>query len=230
MPSRVKKMLAIVPARGGSKGVARKNIRELGGKPLLEWTLDAALNSDFIDKVVVSTECCEVANVATAFGIDMPFMRPPRLSRDDTAVADVVEHVLSSLDEQYEDVVLLQPTSPFRNNTHITDALRAYYKSDARSLVSVCRSEKSPYWMYTINEERLLKPLLTFEGLLKRRQDLPAVYQLNGAIYVVNVPLFLNKKEFVYCDTVPYVMDHSSSLDIDTLMDFQIAEAMLAAN
>ena len=230
MPSRVKKMLAIVPARGGSKGVARKNIRQLGGKPLLEWTLDAALNSDFIDKVVVSTECCEVASVATAFGIDMPFMRPPRLSRDDTAVADVVEHVLSSLDEQYEDVILLQPTSPLRSNTHITDALRAYYKSDARSLVSVCRAEKSPYWMYTINEERLLKPLLTYEGLLKRRQDLPAVYQLNGAIYVVNVPLFLNKKEFVYCDTVPYVMDQSSSLDIDTLMDFQIAEAMLAAN
>ena len=83
MPSRVKKILAIVPARGGSKGVARKNIRELGGKPLLEWTLCAALNSDFIDKVVVSTDCCEIADVATDFGIDMPFMRPRRLSRGD---------------------------------------------------------------------------------------------------------------------------------------------------
>ena len=194
MPSRVKKILAIVPARGGSKGVARKNIRELGGKPLLEWTLCAALNSDFIDKVVVSTDCCEIANVATDFGIDMPFMRPRRLSRDDTAVTDVVEHVLTSLDEQYEEVVLLQPTSPFRTNTHITDALRAYYKSDARSLVSVCRSEKNPYWMFTITEGRLLKPLLTYDKLRNRRQDLPAFYHLNGAVYIVNVPLFLKKR------------------------------------
>jgi len=230
MPLGVKKILAIVPARGGSKGVARKNIRELGGKPLLEWTLNAALNSDFIDKVVVSTECCEIANVAINFGIDIPFMRPQHLSRDDTTVADVVEHVLTSLDEQYEEVVLLQPTSPFRSSAHITDALRAYCKLDARSLVSVCQAEKSPYWMFTISEDRLLKPLLTNEKLVNRRQDLPAFYQLNGAIYVVNVSLFLKKKKFVYSDTVPYVMDHASSLDIDTLVDFQMAEAMLAAN
>lgn len=230
MPSGVRKILAIVPARGGSKGVARKNIKELGGKPLLEWTLDAAVNSCLIDKVFVSTDCCEIANVATAFGIDVPFMRPQSLSRDDTVVADVVEHVLSCLDEQYDEVILLQPTSPFRNNKHITDALDVYYKSDAFSLVSVCQSEKNPHWMFTISEDRRLKPLLSYEERLHRRQDLPKFYHLNGAIYVVDVPLFREKKKFVYSDTVPYIMDHVSSLDIDTMMDFQLAEAMLAAN
>ena len=222
-----KKVLAVIPARGGSKGLPEKNIRILGTKPLIAWTIESALGNKSIDKTVVSTDCSKIAAVSKLFGAEVPFIRPDWLSTDQAVTTDVVLHVLNSINESYDVIVVLQPTSPFRHSGHIEDALEIYENAKAHSLVSVCESQKSPYWMFSLEEGGVLKPIIHDENQFRRRQELPKTYCLNGAIYVIDVKCFLENKKFIFEDTKSYLMDYESSIDIDSLMDFNLARLII---
>ena len=222
-----KKVLAIIPARGGSKGLPGKNIKILGGKPLIAWTLDAANKSSIIDKTVVSTDCPDIASVARKYGADVPFTRPKELSSDIASSADVVLHAIKNVGEEYGIIVLLQPTSPFRNENDIKNAFEIYSSKVVSSVVSVCKADKSPYWLFWQNDDKSLRAVLNSEDQFIRRQDLQDAYALNGAIYIVGNNCFLENQKFIYDDSLSYVMNKESSVDIDDLLDFKFAQLLL---
>lgn len=219
-----KKILAIIPARGGSKGVPRKNIKVLAGKPLIAWTIEEAQKSKFIDMCIVSTEDEEIKTVAEEWGGKVPFMRPSELAQDDTPGIEPVLHAIKML-PGYDFVVLLQVTSPLRTIEDIDGAIKYCMKNEYESCVSVTEAENSPYWMYYINEKERLQPILQIEDENSyQRQKLPKVYQLNGAIYMASVNFLQRQGEFIGDDTVGYVMPHERSYDIDTIVDFEMVE------
>lgn len=214
------KILAIIPARGGSKGVPRKNIRDLAGKPLIAWTIEEAKKSRYIDLLILSSEDDEIIEVAKQYGCEVPFKRPLELAQDDTPGIEPVLHAIEQC-PGYDYVVLLQPTSPLRTVEDIDGCIEKLLNSDADFCVSVTEPEKSPYWMYTIEEERMV-PLLPQEELVARRQDLPKVYALNGAVYVGNIMEIIETKNFLTKSTLGYVMSKENSIDIDTEIDFKL--------
>lgn len=219
-------VLAIVPARGGSKGIPGKNIADVAGLPLIAWTLRATAACPIIDQVVVSTDDAEIAEVARAHGGNVPFLRPLRLAQDETPALDVVKHALLEVGD-FSYVVLLQPTSPTRTWLDIEQAVRACVDSGAPACVSVSPVGKSPYWMYFLEGQRLQPVLPTVAA--NRRQDLPPVYVLNGAIYVARWDWLRCQDSFVGEDTIAYVMSAKRSFDIDRPEDLEAAAAFLAA-
>jgi CMP-N-acetylneuraminic acid synthetase len=196
-----KKVLAIIPARGGSKGLPGKNIKLLGGKPLISWTVEAALSCAFIDRTIVTTDCQDIANTAEKAGAEIPFIRPDTLAADDTSSADVVLHAIESLEESYDLIILLQPTSPFRTSQHISDALTLCEKENNYTAISVCASDKSPSWMFWC-QDKVLKPILGEQSKATRRQDVKEAYTLNGALYVVPVERFKHLLKFLFSDSL----------------------------
>lgn len=221
------KVLAIIPARGGSKGLPGKNIRPLGDMPLIGWTIQAALKSECFSKVMVSTDCNKIADIARQFGAEVPFMRPDELATDQAGSVDVVLHAINALDEDFGTVVMLQPTSPFRDEGDIRNAINIYNASKVPSLVSITEVDKSPYWCFWRKEDDSITPILRSEKQFARRQDLPPTFALNGAIYIVDTEEFVNNPRFVYENTRSYVMKKKSSIDVDDLMDFKLAELIL---
>jgi N-acylneuraminate cytidylyltransferase len=222
------RVLAVVPARGGSKGLPRKNVLPLAGKPLLAWTLQAAQASRYLDRTILSSDDDEIIATGQQYGGDAPFKRPTQLAVDTTTTLDVVFHVLEQF-PAFDIVVILQPTSPLRSAADIDAALEHLIDSGARSCVSVTEPDKSPYWCYGVNEQGRLAPLLDSELASRRRQDLPTAYTLNGAVYAAHVDWLKQQQGFVGTDTVAHVMPRERSLDIDTLLDMQICEAVIAA-
>ncbi len=224
-----KKILAIIPARGGSKGVPRKNIKMLAGKPLLAWTIAEANKSKLIDMCVVSTEDEEIKSVAEAWGGNVPFMRPAELAQDDTPGIEPVLHAMELM-PGYDLIVLLQATSPLRTVEDIDGAIVHCMEKERESCVSVVEVTHSPYWMYRLDSQACLQPILKIEKEESyQRQKLPKVYQLNGAVYVESVAFLKKTQGFVGNDTLGYVMPHERSYDIDTLFDFKIAEMLMEA-
>ena len=227
-------ILALILARGGSKGIPRKNIKELSGKPLIAYTIEAARNSKYIDRIVVSTDDKEIANVAKKFGAEVPFMRPGELATDKASSNDAIFHALKWLKkyEKYKpDYFLnLQATSPLRNESDVDKAIEKFINNNADSLISVTKSDKTPHWMRTINENGFLKPLVKTEKSYTRRQDLPDVFELNGAIYMMKTHEFMKNKSFNNGSVLPYIMDNLSSIDIDNLLDWKFAEFLLEEN
>jgi len=223
---RTRSVLAIIPARGGSKGVPRKNIRELAGKPLLAWTIEEAKKSKYIDRIIVSTEDEEIAEVARQWGGEVPFMRPSSLSRDDTPGIDPVLHAISVL-PGFEYVVLLQPTSPMRTSKDIDACLEHCLDESANACVSLTLTDKSPYWMYQVTDEGELKPVVIPDKPVLRRQDAPDVYVLNGAVYVAKTSWLQETQSFLHKETIGYVMPKERSIDVDTEMDFCILETII---
>lgn len=222
-----KKILAVIPARGGSKGIPRKNIKELGGKPLIAWTIECAKKSAYIDRAIISTEDEEIAEVARKWGGDVPFMRPIELAQDDTPGVMPVIHAVDAL-PGYDYVVLLQVTSPFRTAEDIDGTIKKCLDADADTCVSVTEAESSPYWMYRLGTDDRLNPLLDADmGKNYQRQKLPMVYQLNGAVYVVKRDVLVQKKKFVDQNTIGYLMNKNHSLDIDNIQDFMLAEIVI---
>jgi CMP-N,N'-diacetyllegionaminic acid synthase len=219
------RVLAVIPARGGSKGVPGKNIRDAGGKPLIAWTIEAARASARIDRAVFSSDDAAIINVARRLGADVPFVRAPQLSDDKAPMLDVV---LDAVDRcpGYEWVVLLQPTSPLRTAADIDGAIDRCTAMKSSSCVSVCEARESPYWMYKLDARARLDPLMG-EKAPERRQELPPVYQLNGAVYVARVEWLRRERNFVAAGTVAYVMPAERSLDIDTLEDFHLLQIRL---
>jgi len=222
-----KKVIAVIPARGGSKGLPGKNIIPVRGKPLLAWTIEAAQRARYVDRLILSSDDPAIIDVARKFGCEVPFERDSRLAADDTPSIDVVLDALTHC-PGYGWVVLLQPTSPLRTADDIDGALERCVALGAPACVSVCEAEQSPYWMYTVQGDNRLSPLLP--SSVTRRQDLPTVYVLNGAAYVADTLWLLGSRSFLTSETVAYEMPVERSLDIDTEADLSIFETRLGAH
>lgn len=214
-----KKVLGIIPARGGSKGLPRKNILVAGKKPLIAWTIEAARKSTVIDRLILSSDDEEIIKIAEEYGCDVPFRRPRSIASDEATSIDVVLHALDIFPE-FEYVVLLQPTSPLRTSEDIDAAFRLLQIHSAQSCVSISRVELSPYWMYSLDEKSKLRPLMPNTSFVPRRQDLPNAYFLNGAIYIAETSWLRSKRCFVDAETIAYLMPETRSLDIDDIDDF----------
>ncbi|MCE9659469.1 MAG: acylneuraminate cytidylyltransferase family protein [Burkholderiales bacterium] len=219
------RILGLVPARGGSKGIPRKNIKRLAGKPLIGWTIESALRSTRLAAVVVSTDDEEIAAVARAYGAATPFMRPAELARDDTPGVDPVLHALAALPE-FDAVVLLQPTSPLRMEEDIDGCVAQAERMAAPCVISVCEPRHHPGWMYRLDAHGLIAPLLDQPPVL-RRQDLPPVYAANGAVYFARADWLGKTRSFTAAGTAAYVMPAERSIDLDTPLDWRIAEILM---
>jgi len=230
--------LAIVPARGGSKGLPRKNVRLLGDIPLIAHTIRAALKSR-VERMIVSTDDDEIAQVAREWGAEVPFTRPPEYSSDTASSLSVLLHALNFMEREegyrVETVVFLQPTSPFRNHRHLDEALETFASSKKNSLISVTDvQEFHPYFMFTMPYETTLEPLHQLDPRPLRRQDLPSVYRITGATYISRRSYYDRVTEqsaiFDWDSLAAYVMDAPSSVDINDYLDFQRAELLLKQN
>ena len=222
-------VLAVITARGGSKGIPRKNVRLLGGMPLIAWTVRAALEAQCVTRVVVSTDDGEIAEAARTAGAEVPFMRPSYLASDTSTSVDVMKHALKIL-HGFDLAVLLQPTSPFRTAADL-DAGFALWRSmsDAGGCVSVCEAVESPWLMYGDDGNGKLKRLLPVPPSGLSRQNLPKAMMLNGAFYFINVARFRKEGRLVFEDSLGFQMPQDRSIDIDTPDDFNAAERQLAA-
>ena len=227
------KLLALIPARGGSKRLPRKNILDFCGKPLIAWTIEAAVKSKYVDHVVVSTDDNDISNISSQYGADVRFTRPNNISQDHSTSVEVVEHALKKLEESgchYEYVILLQPTSPFRTSIHIDAAVELLVKRNSSAIISVTKAINNPLWANTIPENGSMDNFIQENIKNKRSQDLPIFYELNGAIYLINSRKILEENTFFLKKGVfSYEMDRISSIDIDTNYDFLIA-SLIAEN
>lgn len=220
------RVLGLIPARGGSKGLPRKNVLDLCGKPMIAWTIEAALDSRHLDRVVLSSDDPEIMQTAAAHGCDVPYRRPHRLATDNATTIDVALHAADLL-PGYDVLVILQPTSPLRTAEDIDGTLRGLAATRAPSCVSVTEPEKSPYWSYGLDQRGRLQPLVDAQLARQRRQDLPTAYVLNGAVYAARIPWLRQQRAFVGPGTVAHVMPHARSLDVDTLVDLKISSVLI---
>lgn len=222
-------ILAIIPARGGSKSVVRKNVRLLCGKPLIAYTIEAALSSKLINRVVVSTEDEEIAKVSKKYGAEV-ISRPTELAQDNTPSLPVYQHAIRHLEkmEDYrpEIIVTLQPTSPLRTVADIDTAIHMFLEKGCDSVVSVCEAEHPLGWMYTLKRDRL-KPIVKGDEKVTRRQDAPKVYRLNGAVYVTSREIIMKENRVLRRDKRAHIMPLERSIDIDTELDFKLAELLM---
>lgn len=226
---RDKRFLAIIPARSGSKGLKDKNIKELNGKPMISYTIEAAIKSDIFDDIIVSTDSRLYGDIGTEFGASVPFLRPDYLSTDDTTTKDVVIHTLNELEKRgskYDYFMILQTTSPLRYSEDIIAAVELLFEKEADSVVSVCESEHSPLYMNILDESLSLKGFIN-KATKTRRQELPKYYRLNGAIYLCDVAYYSNDGDLYGENSYAYVMDKKSSVDVDDEIDFEIAKCLI---
>ena len=226
-----KTILALIPARGGSKGLPRKNIRPLLGKPLIAWTIEQAKASKYIDRVVVSTDDEEIADVAKKYGAEVPFMRPKELATDEAKGIDVVFHAMgwfrkNEKNKQYDLIMLLQPTSPLRTADDIDKAIELLFLKKAKAIVSVCEVDHHPLWANTLPENRCMKDFIRKKIMNKNRQELPTFYRLNGAIYLAYWDYIKEQKGFFGKETFAYIMPKERSVDIDGEIDLRLAEIL----
>ena len=219
-------LLSLIPARGGSKGIPRKNIRKLSGKPLIAWSIEAAQKSSFVDRIVVSTDDEEIAIIARSYGAEVPFLRPTELSRDDTPGIAPVLHALEQFPE-VEQILLLQPTSPLRTTADIDGIVKMFREVQAPAAVSICESSKHPNWMFSCGKDGTLSPF-TDNPIATLRQDLPKVYTLNGALYLAKTDWIQQNRSFLSPETLGYVMPPERSADIDTLLDWEWVELLMS--
>ena len=222
-----KKILSLIPARAGSKRLPQKNMAELGGRPLIAWTIEASLNSKYITKTVVSSDSKEILKIAKEYGAD--FLKRPGLLANDTASSEsVVAHALESIEEKFNFIVLLQPTSPLRKTEDIDNSFEKLFRENVTALVSVCETDNKILKAFKENEKGFLEGLSNNKYPFMRRQDLPKTYMSNGAIYIVKVSDFLKNNSFYTDKTISYVMHGASNLDIDTKDDLKKAENCIA--
>jgi len=223
-----KTFLAIIPARGGSKRLPRKNILNLGGKPLIGWSIEAALGSRYIDKIVVTSDDDNILKIAEQYHVKI-IKRPPKLASDTALTYDVVKHTIETIQKKYDYIVLLQPTSPLRNNLHIDDAIESLFNKNADAIVSVTETDHSPLWSNILPENGSMENFLRRDILQKRSQELEKYYRINGAIYIVDTNILLKDKTiFPKKNIYAYIMDRFTSIDIDEKIDFEIASFLIS--
>lgn len=216
------RILAIIPARAGSKGIPKKNIKPFCGKPLIAWTIEAALQSQYLDRVILSSESPEIMSIAKSYDCDVPFQRPAHLAEDSTPGIAPILHAIEQI-PGYDYVMVLQPTSPLRRVEDIDHCIEQTLLQDASACVSVNEPQQNPFWMYTQEQDYTLRSLLPSESYVCRQQ-LPKVYALNGALYLAKTPWFIHNKTFISPETMSFEMPIERSIDIDNLFDFFMAE------
>ncbi len=224
-------MLAIIPARGGSKGLPGKNIKELMGKPLIAYTIEAALNSSVISRVIVSTDDEKIASVAKKYGAEVPYIRNSELASDSASAIDVYIDAIQRLEieNKTDPFMVLLPTVPFRTSKNIDEAYDLFNKKKARTLISVVEAKTPASWYLDINKDGTVQSCGygLEKGTVLNRQENKKNYIPNGAIYILDYEL-LKKERTYYCEkTIPYIMDGKSSVDIDSIEDFEYAEYLL---
>jgi CMP-N,N'-diacetyllegionaminic acid synthase len=221
------RVLGVIAARGGSKGLPRKNVLPLGGKPLVAWSVAAADDSKMLTDCVVSTDSEEIAAAAKAAGGNVPFKRPDELASDSASIIDVVLHALNEMGDDYDIVVLLQAASPYRTGADIDDCVTHLQTTGAPSCITVCKSCKSPYWMLLRKDDGELNPLFPDETgqIVSRRQELAQTYQPNGAVYAAKVDWLRKQGNFYGTGMQSVLMPVERSVDIDTELDFSVAQA-----
>jgi CMP-N,N'-diacetyllegionaminic acid synthase len=225
------RLLALIPARGGSKRLPRKNVLDLAGRPMIAWTIEAGLQSKYIDRVVVSTDDDEIIQVSRKYGADVPFKRPEDLAGDHVSSIDVVRHTIKSLKkegEEYEYLIFLQPTSPLRTAEHIDAAIELLLEKRGDSVIGVTKTSHPIEWTNTLPKDLSMEGFFRpeYDGVHSR--DFPVRYQLNGAIYINRVTTLLQSKSLINCGkTYAYIMRREHSVDIDVYVDFLMAEALL---
>lgn len=227
-----KSILAIIPARGGSKGVLNKNIKKLDGMPLISYTVNMANDSKYIDRVIVSTDSEKIADVSLSFNAEIPYLRPDELATDTSSTVDAILHLINYLENkegklpQY--VCLLQCTSPFRTKENIDEAIELLFKNkEFDGVISVEETDDNPYWSNIIGKNGNLKYFIPEGKKILRRQELPKVYKNNGAIYLIKTEVLLKEKTFETDNIMAYIMSKESSIDIDTNLDFKFAEFLM---
>jgi CMP-N,N'-diacetyllegionaminic acid synthase len=224
-------IIGLIPARGGSKGIPGKNVKDLAGKPLIAWTIIAALESKCCERVIVSTDDPEIVRVARDWGAEVPFLRPGDLALDTTPQIEVVLHSISCLREDQGNnpdyILLLQPTSPFRTSDDIRKITASAKAKDADAVVSVCIAQTHPYLTKKITADGKLKEFITPAVNYERRQDMPVAYSLNGALYLNKVSSLVLEHTFTPEGSFAYIMPQERSLDIDNPWDFYLAELIL---
>lgn len=224
-----KSVLAVITARGGSSGVPRKNVRDVGGKPLIAWTIEASHGSQYVDQTILSTDDDEIISVAGQWDCEAPFVRPVELANGETPGFSVLVHALETVEETFDYAVLLQPTSPLRTTDDIDKCIEICVRSNAPACVSVTEPHVSPYRMYRLDEKQRIQAILERPANPHRRQDLPTVHALNGAVYVVACDWFLLTQQFCTPDTLAYVMPPERSIDIDIEVDLITVQAIIDA-
>jgi CMP-N,N'-diacetyllegionaminic acid synthase len=224
-------IIAIIPARGGSKSIPRKNIKPLGGKPLIIYTIETALKCKLFDRVIVSTDDKEIATISEKHGARLPFMRPRELALDTTPMLPVLQHAVSYLEKNeklhIDIVVLLQPTSPFRDVSDIENCIEKLKNERADSVVTLCEAEQNPYFVIIKLQDGNVVPLLKTEKPVTSRQDAAKVYRLNGAVYVVRRNVLMNENKIFTDNTKAVIMPQEKSIDIDSPLDFEFAEFLI---
>jgi len=225
------KILGLIPARGGSKGIPNKNRKVLNGKPLLQYTIEAALGSKLLDRVVFSSEDETLIELAKSMGAEVPFVRPSNLSEDNSGTLEVVQHALNILAEEgetYDAICLLQVTNPFRTSKFIDEAIQKFKTSKADTLLSVLKvpHEYNPHWTFKISETGHIKLATGENQIIKRRQDLPEAYHRDGSIYLVKTDTLLNQNT-LYGKTISYIESNPNRhINIDTAEDWEKAVKM----
>ena len=220
--------LAIIPARGGSKRLPRKNVLDLAGKPLVAWSIEAGLQSQYIDKVIVTSDDEEILKIAKKFGSDT-IKRPDELASATATSFSAIKHTIDKLNN-YDYIVLLQPTSPLRTSTHLDRAIELLEDKKANAVISVCLVDHSPLWSNVLPDDRNMKNFIQEEVKNKRSQDFENYYRLNGAIYICKRELLLKEESFfIHNNIYAYCMDKKSSIDIDDKVDFEVAKALMTA-
>ena len=226
-----KKCLVIIPARKGSKRVPNKNRKLFSGKPLISWTVNAAKESRLCNEIYVSTDDKIIVEITKDLGLSVESLRPKELSLDASKTIDVVKYVLKEYESKgtcFEYIILLQVTSPLRTSEHLDEAIQMFLDKEAKSVTSVCEMEHSPLWSNTLDKDLSMDGFLSDEVKNSRSQDLPSYYRLNGAIYIVRTDTLLSENSFIAKNqSYAYVMDNEDSVDIDTPLDFDIAQMIM---
>lgn len=224
------KILAIIPARSGSKGLKDKNIKMMNGKPMIAYTIEAAQNSKIFEDIIISTDSEKYAEIAKKYGGSVPCLRDKKLANDNAKSSDVILDILNRVEKKYDSFIMLQPTSPLRTEKNIIEAYKMYLEKKANSVVSVCEMEHSPLWANTLNEEKRMDSFLKGIAVNRNRQELETYYRINGALYIANVEYFKRYQDFYHKDSYAYVMEKENSIDIDDELDFKIAEYLIKNN
>lgn len=223
-----KKILALIPARGGSKGIKDKNIIDLCGKPLITYSIECGLQSKYIDAVVVTTDNEKIAEVSLQHGARVPFLRPAEYAQDTSTTLVAVLHAIRTLEEMgetYDTHVLLQPTQPLRTSEDVDNAIEVYFSNGEEDLISVSPVSNHPVLMRTIGEDGKLHPVLNYTADM-RRQDMPPYYRIDGCIYINDIKRLNDDSKFAN-NSIPYIMEPEHAVDIDELLDLEIAKYYL---
>ena len=227
-----KTFLAIIPARGGSKGLPGKNIKKLCGKPLIAWSIEAGLKSNYLDEVVVSTDYENIAEIAKEYGANVPFLRPDYLASDTATSFDVVKHTIdfykNELNREFDYIVLLEPTSPLREVSDIDRAIEILLESSADSIVGICKTEdQNPAFLIKKDNNNYISGYENRDMKVLRRQDVDDIYFFEGTIYISQTKILLAKKTFYHESTIGYEVPKYKSLEIDDMNDFIMVEAIM---